>query len=256
MPALYIGANPLPLQGRLPRDFAMNATADLINLVFLALAAAFIWRLWVTLGQRTGRERPPFDPRLGRLPPGQDTMPPPTPGPEARPERGLAEPAKPIWFGHAEEGSAVAKGLEAIAAADPRFAMRPFLAGARAAHEMIVDAYARGDKPALKPLLSREVYDGFAAAIDRRAKAGETVALQYVGIDRLEVTGAQMEGKRAILALRFVADVISATRSKAGEIIDGDVTAIRQITDVWTFERDVTARDPNWKLTATDDMLE
>ncbi len=236
----------------------MNATADLLNLVFLALAVAFVWRLWVTLGQRTGRERPPFDPRLGRLPPGPstDSSPMPQPANDREPVRGIAEPDKPLWTGYAEEGSAVARGLEAIAAADPRFAMKPFMQGARVAHEMIVEAFARGDKAALKPLLAKEVYDGFAAAIDRRVKAGETVALQFVGHDRVDVAGAQMDGKRAILALRFVADIISATRDKAGAIIDGNATTIRQITDRWTFERDVTARDPNWKLTATDDMLE
>ena len=235
----------------------MTATTDLLNLVFLALAVAFVWRLWVTLGQRTGREPPPFDPRQGRLPPGGPRdNPVPANQNDQEPPRGIAEPPRPVWHGQAEEGSPVALGLEAIATADPRFAMKPFLLGARAAHEMIVDAYARGDKPALKPLLSREVFEGFAGAIDRRVKAGETVALQYVGIDRLTVTGAQLEGRRAALSLRFVADIISATRDKSGKIIDGDATAIRQITDQWTFERDVTARDPNWKLTATDDMLE
>ena len=58
-----------------------------------------------------------------------------------------------------------------------------FLTGARAAYEMIVNAFAEGDRRTLKNLLSREVYDGFEGAIIEREKRGDTVESRFV-VDR------------------------------------------------------------------------
>ena len=53
------------------------------------------------------------------------------------------------------------------------------------------------------------------------------------------------------LTVRFVSQMISVTRDKAGTIVDGNPDKVADITDVWTFARDVTSRDPNWKLVGT-----
>jgi predicted lipid-binding transport protein (Tim44 family) len=118
---------------------------------------------------------------------------------------------------------------------------------------MVVTAFAQGDRQALKTLLSRDVYEGFARAIDEREKAGQLLESRFVGINKTDVTQADLKGKRASITLRFIAEFISATLDKTGEVIEGDPKQIRQITDVWTFERDTASRDPNWKLVATDD---
>jgi predicted lipid-binding transport protein (Tim44 family) len=118
---------------------------------------------------------------------------------------------------------------------------------------MVVTAFAQGDRQALKNLLSRDVYEGFAKAIDDREKAGQILESRFVGIDKTQVTTADLKGKRASITLRFIAEFISATLDKAGEVIEGDPQQVRQITDVWTFERDTGSRDPNWKLVATDE---
>jgi predicted lipid-binding transport protein (Tim44 family) len=120
------------------------------------------------------------------------------------------------------------------------------------AYEMIVQAFAAGDRPNLRNLLSREVLDGFLAAIDAREKAGNKLESRFVGIDKAELAAADLKGKRASLTVKFVSELISATRNRAGEVIEGDPQQIREITDVWTFERDVSSRDPNWKLAATE----
>jgi predicted lipid-binding transport protein (Tim44 family) len=117
---------------------------------------------------------------------------------------------------------------------------------------MIVGAFATGDKPSLKTLVSRDVYDSFASAIEQREKAGETVEQKFVGIDKAEIAAADLQNKRATVTVKFVSEMISATLDKHGEVIEGDPKEIREITDTWTFERDVTSRDPNWKLTATE----
>ena len=94
--------------------------------------------------------------------------------------------------------------------------------------------------------------DGFAGAIDNREKAGEKVDSRFVGIDKADLVSAELTGRRAVVTVKFVSELISATTNRAGAVIDGDPKQIREITDVWTFERDVGSRDPNWKLVATE----
>jgi len=146
----------------------------------------------------------------------------------------------------------VARGLDAIAAADKNFDVKQFIAGARAAYEMIVTAYAVGDRRALKNLLAREVYDGFESVIREREARGETVETRFVSIDTTEITNAELRGKMAQLTLRFVSQLVSVTRDRNGNVIDGSADTVTSVTDVWTFAREVTSRDPNWNLVATE----
>jgi predicted lipid-binding transport protein (Tim44 family) len=152
----------------------------------------------------------------------------------------------------AETGSAIAAGLDAIAAADSEFDPKHFLTGARAAYEMIVTAYAEDDRRTLKNLLSREVYDGFDAALTEREQRGETVESKFVSIDSADITSAELRQKNVQVTVRFVSQLITTTRDKGGAVIDGSAEKVTDITDVWTFARDVTSRDPNWKLVATE----
>lgn len=212
-------------------------------------------KLRSVLGQRTGRERPPYDPYSApdavRNSAGDKVIP--------LPQR-ANEPAKPAesnetpdpHAGFAARGSAVANGLDAIAAADKNFDVKQFIAGARAAYEMIVTAYAVGDRRTLKNLLAREVYEGFESVIREREARGETVETRFVSIDATEITNAELRGKMAQLTLRFVSQLVSATRDRNGNVIDGSADAVTNVTDVWTFAREVTSRDPNWNLVATE----
>jgi predicted lipid-binding transport protein (Tim44 family) len=120
------------------------------------------------------------------------------------------------------------------------------------AYEMIVLAYADGDRRTLKNLLSREVFDGFIAAIAERETRSEKVQSSFVGIDKADIVSAEMKGTEAYVTLRIVSELISATRDKAGEVIDGDPETVAEVKDVWTFSRDTRSNDPNWKLVATE----
>jgi predicted lipid-binding transport protein (Tim44 family) len=228
---------------------------DIYTIIFLALAVFIFLRLRSVLGQRTGRERPPYDPysaRDARTATNDKVV--ALPGRKTDPTVRPAETAEPAdrWRGIAEHGSAVAKGLDAIAAADPNFDAQHFIAGARAAYEMIVNAFAAGDRRALKGLLSREVYDGFEAAIREREAKGETVESKFVSLDNAEITGAELRGNTAQITVRFVSQLISVTRDRSGNVVEGSPDKITEVTDVWTFARDLTSRDPNWKLVATE----
>jgi predicted lipid-binding transport protein (Tim44 family) len=228
---------------------------DIYTIIFLALAVFIFLRLRSVLGQRTGRERPPYDPYAAREParPAAEkvvALPNRTPDTVQTP----AAPVEPVerWKGIAEAGSPIAAGLDAIAAAAPDFDAQHFLTGARAAYEMIVNAYAEGDRRTLKNLLSREVFDGFEAAIIGREKRGETVESRFVSIDNAEITAAEVRNRSAHATVRFQSKLVSVTRDKDGNVIDGNAEKVTDVTDVWTFARDVSSRDPNWKLVATE----
>lgn len=231
---------------------------DPLNLLLLAVALVVFWRLRSVLGTRTGNERPPIDP-FGTKP-ADVRKPGEAPGTvvrfpqneETEPRRGLEpEPAEPVWKGYAESGSDLALTLEKMAESDANFSPRSFVDGAKMAYEMIIEGFAQGDKKTLKNLLSREVFDGFSSAIDAREAEGQRVESRFVGIDKATIKAASLAGTRASITMEFVSELISATYAKSGEVIDGDPKEIREVTDVWTFERDVTSRDPNWKLAAT-----
>ncbi|MGE0613272.1 MAG: Tim44/TimA family putative adaptor protein, partial [Hyphomicrobiales bacterium] len=135
---------------------------------------------------------------------------------------------------------------------DPSFDPKEFLNGAKAAYEMIVVAFASGDRRTLKQLLSKDVLDGFVGALDERETRGDVVGSSFVGIDRADLIEAELKNKQAQVTVKFVSDLITATRDKNGEVIEGDPKKVREVTDIWTFARDVTSRDPNWKLVATE----
>jgi predicted lipid-binding transport protein (Tim44 family) len=230
---------------------------DIYTIIFLALAVFIFLRLRSVLGQRTGRERPPYDPYAAReaaRPTTNDnvvTLPPRSADAAAKSADDGAPPVE-RWKGIAEKDSPVAAGLDAVVAQDPSFDPKHFLTGARAAYEMIVTAYAQGDRRNLKTLLSREVYDGFEAAIKERETRGEKAETRFVAIDKADLIGAEVKGKTAQVTVRFVSQLVSVTRDRDGNVIDGNADKVTDVTDVWTFARDLGSRDPNWKLVATE----
>lgn len=231
----------------------MTPGFDPLTLILLVAAAIVFWRLRAVLGTRTGFEKPPFNPANANQNNPVEAKTPQSPGVEIEGTAVEVTPPQPVWQGHAEAGTPLAKTLEAISAKARGFDVAAFKSGANIAYEMIVEAFAKGDKQALKPLLARDVYDSFAGAIDQRNKAGETMKMQFIGMKQSRLEQATLKGSVASLTMRFVSEGIRATFDRGGVVIDGDAREISEETDIWTFERDLTARDPNWKLVATQD---
>lgn len=236
-----------------------SAVLDIYTIIFLALAVFIFIRLRSVLGQRTGRERPPYDPYsrdAARPAPASDKV-------VKLPERNVdapgriepveeAEPAAYRWEGVAEEGTALANTLDEIAAREPDFDAKHFLTGAKSAYEMIVLAFANGDRRMLKDLLGKDVYEGFVAAISDRESRGEVMESRFVSIEKADLLDASLKGATAQVTVRFVSKLISCTRAKDGTVVDGSPDTVADVTDVWTFARELGARDPNWKLVATE----
>jgi predicted lipid-binding transport protein (Tim44 family) len=97
-----------------------------------------------------------------------------------------------------------------------------------------------------------EVYDGFETAINDRETKGEKAETRFVSIDKSDIIGADVKGKTAQVTVRFVSQLVSVTRDRDGNVIDGNPDKVTDVTDVWTFARDLGSRDPNWKLVATE----
>ena len=221
-----------------------------IDIILLAgLAAFIIWRLWGVLGRREGHENPTDVFGARGAPTGQRSgndnvvrMP------------GAGDGASPTDFGSiAPEGSDLAQGLTEVQLADRNFDPATFIGGARQAYEMIVTAFAAGDRRELRPLLSDEVYDDFDAALHGRESEGQIVEMTFIGVDDARITGAAMRDRMAEITLKFISEIISLTKNSDGIVIEGDPSTQRKVTDIWTFARDTSSTDPNWLLIATDE---
>ncbi|MBO6758040.1 MAG: Tim44 domain-containing protein [Roseibium sp.] len=240
----------------------MSEIFDIYNIIFLALAVFIIFRLRSVLGKRTGNERPPFDPYSKSEQPGptsQDQQASdnviPLPGQTGERGMGDAETGQGddvVIDKVAPAGSALNDALKQILSVDRSFEPQEFLQGARAAYEMIVMAFAEGDRKSLKQLLSKEVYEGFVSAIDDRERRDETIDSTFVGIDKAEIVEAALKGTVAQVTVKVQSQLISATRDKDGAVVEGDPNKVSEVVDIWTFARDTSSRDPNWRLVATE----
>ncbi len=232
-------------------------------ILFAAVAAFFILRLRGVLGKRTGHEEPPpgrdaFGKR--RKAEAEDDKVISLPDRAGRPDAEVTDAAADEEFAEetparAARAGAPAANLEAglaqVRKADESFKDEEFLDGASACFEMVINAFAAGDAKALRPLLSNDVYDDFAGAIEERGKAGQTLETTLVGINEAEIAGADLQGRTAFITIKFVSEQVNVLRDKDGETVEGDPNHVTKITDLWTFARNTNSRDPNWTLVAT-----
>lgn len=214
----------------------------LIQIIVLAAIAVFlILRLKNVLGTRDGFEPPQTD---------QPSE------PQRRFEviEGTAAEAEPDEiFDHAEQGSPAATALLAMKQAEPAFNLSQFIGGAKAAYEMILMSFEKGDLTEVRPFLSDEVAAAFQSVIDDRKARGRSVEAQFLGVRETALAGAEFTSgsAEAEISVRFMGELIVATRDASGEVIEGDAKAPRKQRDVWTFARHMGQADPNWRLVAT-----
>ena len=189
---------------------------EAIQIFVLALIAGFVlFRLYTTLGRRTGAERPVAPaPAQGELP---------------------REPVTPAALSPQAASGSAGEGLMAIVRADPTFDVDHVLSGARGAYELIVNAFAKGDRVALRGLLTPRVYDSYAAAIAKREEAGGS-GPELVRLKTAEIVEASLTGETAQVTVRFEAELAEGAHG------------VREARERWTFERNVRSADPNWLL--------
>jgi predicted lipid-binding transport protein (Tim44 family) len=221
-------------------------TGGAVEIILLAMVAGFlVLRLRSVLGRRQGFERPPsadgrpagYDPRGARP---ADALPDEAPAPAAPSGRHTIP----------DRRSPVGQALSRIAGLDASFDPSRFLDGAEAAFRMIVQAFAASDRGTLRALLSDDAYAGFAKVLDAREAAGEHQRTELRAVHEVAIEAADLRGKVADITVRFVTDQINMTTGSGGEVVSGS-DAVTELTDLWTFQRELTSADPTWKLVGT-----
>jgi predicted lipid-binding transport protein (Tim44 family) len=241
---------------------------DLFTLISLIVAVVVVLKLRSVLGRRTGDEEARLERYRAERRQQEAAGTAPDKGTDnvvsmPRREGAPAGPAQEVALADAEERIKEYPGLDAdvrrslldIAKLDPAFDPDTFVRGARQAYEMIVTAFAEGNRKILKDLLNRDVYDGFVRAMSERESRGEQVDQSFVGINKADIVESEIKSGIANITVRFVSQLISATRDKAGAILSGDPQKVKEVTDIWTFSRDISSAkarsNPHWRLIAT-----
>ena len=198
---------------------------QVIELIILAaLAAVVLYQLYAVLGRRVGR------------------------GPEsvATPQSASASDVPRTLIGQSDVAPAV-DGVSAVRARDPNFDVGRFLQGARAAYQQIVKAYADGDRAALEPLLAANVMASFEAGIREREREARTESVEFLHTPRADLDVIELKDDVAHASVRFLAEIRSRTKGPEGEAVDD-----RRTAEIWTFERNLKSRNPNWTLVHVD----
>jgi predicted lipid-binding transport protein (Tim44 family) len=213
-----------------------------VEIVLLAMIALFVGlRLYSVLGQRTGHEQSP----VTRRPEAAPEVAAPLAAPDASPG-----PAEPSGLAYEQGASA---GIRAIIAADSSFDVARFVEGAQSAYKMVMEAFWKGDREELALLADQEVTAAFVTAIDEREAVGHRLDNRLIAIERAAIEDARLNGKVAEIEVRFDAYVAAVTRDRDGELVAGSMSDAVPTKDIWTFQRNLASKDPNWLLVETDE---
>lgn len=229
----------------------MGSGIPVFDIIILALIAGFvILRLRNVLGKRTGHQGRPTEPFRSRPALEDDNR-------KDDEESGEDEDDNVVRL-TGRDGQEISTdtplgaGLTQIKVADPRFDPGDFVDKAKDAFEYIVMNFAEGDTSALKPLLSKEVFEGFSNAVKEREKREETLETNLLRIKDAEFLEASMSGRTASITVKYTTEQINVTRDKDGGVVDGESDRIAEVVDIWTYERNTRSSDPNWVLVATE----
>ena len=213
-----------------------------LDIILFAMIAAFlVLRLRSVLGKRTGHQK-----RRPNI--VSDSK--PEPNKNDKIVESLAQSPDSTAM-DVDRDAPVASGLAAVKQVDSSFDASDFISGAKAAFEIVVKAFADGEKGTLRDLLNNEVYDNFSDAIDQREIKGEVLETAVIGIKSADILEARVEGRTAFVTVKVVSEQVNATKNKDGLTIDGDENQVSDVLDIWTFARNTRARDPNWTLVET-----
>lgn len=226
----------------------MGEGLHFIDLIFYAMIAVFlVLRLRSVLGRRQDRERPRVNSCDSSEQTGHKT--------DNKTDRGGSAVNNVVALSVRAMPPASSVPLEMaliqMQMADSRFKTESFLQGAQAAFEIIIKAFAIGDKQILRPLLSDPVFIDFSSAINARTQIGESTEIQLMETPAVEIVAAKVEGQMAFITLCFVSEQINVVRDRDGKTIEGNPNRVNKVVDVWTFVRDLRSSDPNWTLVAT-----
>ena len=197
-----------------------------VLVIFALLAAVVLYNLYTVLGRRIGRQ------------PTDDPQPASAGAPAGQPPPQIAQTPDGVEF----------EGLAAVKARDPAFDMAKFLEGARSAYQTIVKAFASGDRGALNGLLAANVMERFEAVMAAREAEGRSESIEFVHPPRADLEASEVEGDLARIKVRFLGEFVGRAKAADGQESSDE----RRTAETWTFQRDLSSRDPNWTLIRVD----
>jgi predicted lipid-binding transport protein (Tim44 family) len=226
----------------------MSDGSSYADILILALIAGFILlRLRSVLGDKIGNDNPSYFNKPQASEPVKAEPIVQLDEKSLRPR--LREEEDPYLASLSD--SAMTAALEEMKEKDPQFTATAFLQGAKMAYEMVFDAFAKGDKKTLSMLLSSELYDTFAREIDSRDGSAQKADTTLVSVTAKSISEASVNGSIARIKVVFDSEQITVVRNDNGEIIEGNPSDVTQVEEDWVFERNVTSKNPNWKVIET-----
>ena len=197
----------------------MSSSFEYLDVIILAMIAGFIiLRLRGILGRRTGHKKKVFEDLFSKKVTQRDTE-------------------KKVVNLNSSKLDDVAK--------------KQFIKGAKAAYEMIITSFAKGDKHALKPLLNKEIYQNFSDEIDHRKKENLKSELTFVGVKSAEIKNFEKKDNIYTFTVNFVSEIITCKKDKNDKVIEGNPDIIKTVNDVWKFSKNMWSTNPNWYVVET-----
>ena len=197
----------------------MNSSFEYLDIIILAMIAGFIiLRLRGILGRRTGHEKKVLGGLFGKKVTQRNTE------------------KKVVNLSSSKLDDA---------------AKEQFIEGAKAAYEMIITSFAKGDKHALKPLLNKEIYQSFSDEIDHRKKENLKSELTFVGVKSAEIKNFEKKDNIYTFTVNFVSEIITCKKDKNNKVVEGSPDIIKTVNDVWKFSKNMWSSNPNWYLVET-----
>ena len=197
----------------------MNSSFEYLDIILLAIIAGFIiLRLRGILGRRTGHEKKDFGDLFGKK---------------------------------ATQSGSEKKVVNLSSSKLDDATKEQFIKGAKAAYEMIITSFAKGDKTTLKPLLNKEIYKNFSDEIDHRKKENLKSELTFVGVKSAEIKNFEKKDNIYTFTVNFVSEIITCKKDKNNNVIEGSPDIIKTVKDVWKFSKNMWSSNPNWYLVET-----
>jgi predicted lipid-binding transport protein (Tim44 family) len=209
-------------------------------LVLAGIALFLVLRLRNVLGTREGFEKPETNVPTTKRSPDLQVI-------DGGPDVDIID--------HVDPDSGMAEKLAAIKRIDPDFSVAEFLGGARSAYEMILMSFERGNIEETRAYLSDDVAGTFDMVIKERQSRGIRIEAEFAGVreTKLNEVGFDTSTNVADLTVLFLGELISVVKNVDGDIVEGDGKHVKRQKDVWTFSKDMSSDDPNWRLVATDE---
>jgi predicted lipid-binding transport protein (Tim44 family) len=141
--------------------------------------------------------------------------------------------------------------FEKLTREEKSFSMDNFVDGAKKAFKMILVAFNSNEIQTLDELLDDKLYQKFIKEINNRAKNTVKQEVTLVGIKDVTIMDADIQDDVTSIKLEIVSEQIIIGRDKDKKIVSGSANKILQLSDIWTFSKQVKSGNL-WQLTQTE----